>query len=327
MRRPGRQRTLALALSAALIVGLLLSVDLPSLRAALSEADESLLLAAVGLSMGIHLLVEPLLLWWILRLMGHRLPPRVVWFTLVAVAPVKLLTPAKSGLIFGALYLDRWHGVPTAEALSAMVVDKAHNTAWMLLVLALSPLLLVGGDPVWLADVPAAWWAAGAATLLAGLALAGLLRQRLAGLVERAPKLREKLAQLTAALWKLSLPQQLSVFAATILIVSAGFVQMYLMLRATGVAVPLMTAYLLTPLVILAGALPLTAGGVGSREAAILILFSAWGTPEQLLIAGILNTCVHYLLPALSGLPLVPALLAEPDETFNDVRIDPMRPG
>ena len=325
-----RVRTaLTVALSAALLVALLLSVDPPALRAALAAADRGLLAWAAGLSLCIHLIVEPLLLWWILRLMGHRLPPRDVWFMLVAVAPLKLLTPAKSGVLFGAIYLRRRHGTPTAEALSAMLVDKAHNAAWMLSVLTL--LVLAGFDAAWLERAPLTALAAAGATTLAALAGAWLLRGRLRSLAGAAlattPRLREKLGQLTAALWKLTWSQQLGLFVATGVIVSAGFVQMYLMLRAAGVAVPLGTAYLTMPLIVLAGTLPVTAGGVGSREAAILLLFVAWGSPEQLLLAGLLNTGVHYLLPGLLGLPLVPKLLAEPDAALNDLQIDPMQPG
>jgi len=86
---------LAIAVSVALVVGLMWSVDTAGMADALAQANSGWLVMATALSLGIHLVVEPLLLWWILRMMGHRVPVLEVVFVLMAVAPIKLLTPAK----------------------------------------------------------------------------------------------------------------------------------------------------------------------------------------------------------------------------------------
>jgi len=57
------------------------------------------------------------------------------------------------------------------------------------------------------------------------------------------------------------------------------------------------------PIAIFVSMIPVTLGGMGTRDAAIIYLFSEFGTSVELLSVGILFSLVRYWLPSLMGLP------------------------
>lgn len=57
-------------------------------------------------------------------------------------------------------------------------------------------------------------------------------------------------------------------------------------------------------LAILAGLLPFTMAGIGTRDAAILFLYAPYLSAGQAAVLGVLAT-VRYLAPALAGLPFM----------------------
>jgi uncharacterized membrane protein YbhN (UPF0104 family) len=68
--------------------------------------------------------------------------------------------------------------------------------------------------------------------------------------------------------------------------------------------VPFVANLALAPLAILAGLLPLTLAGVGTRDAAILVLYRSVLTAPQAAAVGLLCTS-RYVLPALGGVPFL----------------------
>lgn len=87
-------------------------------------------------------------------------------------------------------------------------------------------------------------------------------------------------------------------------------VQIWLFILALGAEVPLLSALALAPLAILAGLLPLTFAGVGTRDAALIFLFRPFMDAGTGAALGLLCT-LRYVLPALGGLPFFAGLLAE----------------
>jgi len=67
---------------------------------------------------------------------------------------------------------------------------------------------------------------------------------------------------------------------------------------------PFLISLALTPLAILAGLLPFTFAGIGTRDAAFIILYQPFFNAPTGAALGLLCTS-RYLLPALMGLPFL----------------------
>jgi len=79
--------------------------------------------------------------------------------------------------------------------------------------------------------------------------------------------------------------------------------QFWLFAQALG-AVPFLDNMAFATLAILAGLLPFTMAGIGTRDAAILFLYAPYLTPGQGAVLGVLAT-LRYLAPAIAGLPFI----------------------
>ncbi len=87
-------------------------------------------------------------------------------------------------------------------------------------------------------------------------------------------------------------------------------VQIWLFCLALRTDVPLLSNLALAPLAILAGLLPLTFAGVGTRDGALIYFFGAYMNAHAGAALGLLCTS-RYLLPALGGLPFLAAYTAQ----------------
>lgn len=85
--------------------------------------------------------------------------------------------------------------------------------------------------------------------------------------------------------------------------------QIWLFILALRGSVPFLVNLALAPLAILAGLLPLTFAGVGTRDAAIIALYQPFLNAHTAAALGILHTS-RYLLPAIAGLPFLRQYLA-----------------
>ena len=73
------------------------------------------------------------------------------------------------------------------------------------------------------------------------------------------------------------------------------------MLKSAGVCPPWEDSLSRIPLAIFAGLLPISAMGLGTRDAALVYLFSPWGSSSSLAAVGLL-TALRYLLPGTAGI-------------------------
>jgi len=288
---------IAAALTAAVLLGLAAFVDLAEVTARLAEAEPVTLAVALGLMFASRFVVDAVR--WRLALagLGCRLGFAEALLLQASSIPLRLVTPAKSGVLVSAFYLQRRHELPVARALSSVLLEKCHNLVAYVGLVALLPLAgAVSGD--WALTVPTGWLVAGSAALIAGASLGWALRERvLARLGPRA----EKLTQLVSAFWEIGPAGQLVLFALTALGMGLEFVEFHLLFQAVGVHLPLTALTYGLAVSILISNLPLTLGGVGTREAAALVLFAPLADAEGILAAMALLYAAHLLLPAALG--------------------------
>ncbi|NJN75634.1 MAG: flippase-like domain-containing protein [Synechococcaceae cyanobacterium RL_1_2] len=80
--------------------------------------------------------------------------------------------------------------------------------------------------------------------------------------------------------------------------------QIWLYILTLKTSIPFLANLALSPLAILAGLMPLTFGGVGTRDAAIIVLYQPYLPQVTAVALGLLCT-TRYLVPAILGLPFL----------------------
>jgi len=290
------------ALTAAVLVGLASFVDLGEVAGRLSAADPAALGMALGLMLLSRFVIDTLRWRWVLAGLGCGLGAGEALLLQASSIPLRLVTPAKSGVIASALYLRRRHALPVTRALSSVFLEKAHNLMAYVGLVALLPLAgAVSGD--WALTVPTAWLVAGSAAVVLGASVGWALRSRILALL--GPK-AAKLTQLVSAFWEIGPAQQAGLFGLTALGMGVEFVEFQLLFQCVGADIPLAALTYGLTVAILISNLPLTLGGVGTREAAALALFAPMADPEAVLAAMALLYAGHILLPALVGALTLP---------------------
>ncbi len=96
-----------------------------------------------------------------------------------------------------------------------------------------------------------------------------------------------------------------SVFFYSLLIWFISIVQTLTFFYTVGLDIPLLFTMANTPIAIFIGLIPITLGGIGTRDAAIIFLFSEFAGPEKLLGVGILFSFFRYWLLSLIGIPFM----------------------
>lgn len=81
--------------------------------------------------------------------------------------------------------------------------------------------------------------------------------------------------------------------------------QTMLFFYALDIKIPFIFTMANIPIAIFVGMVPMTLGGMGTRDAAIIYLFYEFGTPSELLSVGVLFSAFRYWLLTLFGIPFM----------------------
>lgn len=227
---------------------------------------------------------------------------------ILAASTLNLILPSKMGDLAKAWVLRNRYGFGGQQAIALVVFEKLVDLASLLFwgmaalfVEAQGRLLVLGtvglGGTLALIVAVVSPWALAPAVLKA--------------VGERLPRQAGRQAVAMAAQWReLTLwfwhdPGRAVLVCAVSLALWAGhLLQIWIFARALAPTVPLTGSMAAATLAILAGLLPLTMAGIGTRDAALVFLYSAWLTPAQGAALGVLAT-MRYLLPAIAGLPFM----------------------
>jgi hypothetical protein len=234
---------------------------------------------------------------------------------LILVASVlNLVLPSKMGDIAKAWFMkDRGH-LEGSLALSLVVFEKACDMLSLLLWCVFGLAIYPAKD--------ALFWTMTAGVvgmLLAGLALVGstgFARVFFAAAVRIAPKrIAAKLAgfasswsAMHAYFWE-SKARLAKVAITSVFIWFMHLLQIWMFILALRAWAPFLANLALSPLAILAGLLPLTFAGVGTRDAALVYFYRPYFDAPTAAALGILCTA-RYVLPAIGGLPFAGAYFA-----------------
>lgn len=296
---------LSLAVSAALLGIIYWMIDFPQLIDAFRLSDVWLL------ALGIAFVVPTTLLtaWRLTRLLPVEAGLSLARSTRIILAGsvLNIILPSKMGDVAKFAFLRQRGVISGATALSTVVFEKAVDLVALLVWCALG--LAVFSGEAWffrtmLAVVGAGALAGGAMLVSRNLSawfFKIAIRLAPARLADKVAALRDAWFAMHAHFWRNRR------FGAWMLAVSVflwflHLVQIWIFALSLGAPVPLSANLALAPLAILAGLLPLTLGGIGTRDAALIYLFIGYMPPATGAALGILCT-LRYLLPALGGLP------------------------
>lgn len=298
-----KKRLIALAVSLALLAFIWSQVDPAAIWAAILQVAPYWFGAAV-------LFTIPLALATALRfqaLSAGSVPFAQSIRLILAASTLNMVLPSKMGDIAKAWILRQRNGMSGSRAVALVVLEKMLDL-WSLLAVGAVALLFVAPDipalPLWILAL-----AGGSLALLLLVlpwALPVTVLRRLAGFVPPLARKIDSLLDEWSALvrWFWSQPgKAAAILLASLLLWGGHMFQIWLFARAIG-DVPTGLTMALGVIAILAGLLPFTFAGVGTRDAAFVLLFAPFLDPGGAALLGLFAT-LRYLLPALAGLPFV----------------------
>ncbi|KPQ35860.1 MAG: putative integral membrane protein [Phormidesmis priestleyi Ana] len=301
------KRLISLAVSTLILIIIYTQIDVAGLIAVFRDCN----LGWMAISLG---MVVPITFFSSWRLQ-QVVPPQVtlgLWEAhklILAASVLNMVLPSKMGDIAKAYFMRDRSNISGSLALSIVVFEKACDFLSLLLWCGVGLILFPVKDTffVSMSIVVTVGFFSGV-LILGSRSVAKLFF----GLLQRiAPKkISGKLRQLETSwqemqdyIWR-DRSQLLIVATTSIFIWLLHLLQIWFFILALNAWVAPITNLALSPLAILAGLLPLTFAGVGTRDAALIFLYQPYLGSAAAAALGLLCTS-RYLLPAIGGLPFL----------------------
>lgn len=234
----------------------------------------------------------------ILRTMGYHVSLSRCLLVVIGIWPLSTVSPFKAGDLLRAVGLRREMkiAVATGSVLSERVLD----------VLMLAGLAVAGG--LWYGNPRISVVAGG--VLLIVISGFGAARLHMRWPID--DKFQTKLQDLFLSMRTLG--QQRFLLTAIVLITASRWVlailQTQVLFQSVGANVTLGFTAAALPIAIFVGLFPVTIAGMGTRDTALVVLFSGFATAPQALAVGLLYSFFGYWLLTILGLPFTKRALA-----------------
>jgi uncharacterized protein (TIRG00374 family) len=299
------KRLISLLVSAAVLTLIYAAIDVSNLVSVFAKSDLFLLTTSL-------LMVVPLTYltaWRLVQLMPHSGTLRIGEASRLTLAAsvLNVVLPSKMGDLAKAHVMKDRCKMTGSLAFALVVFEKTLDML-ALLVWCVFGLTFIDDKNAfyWFA------WSLIACGLITGILIIGSRRfalkvfaigKRIAPIriASKLDKLQEAWGEMHAYVWQ----NKNRLFVASFTSVFLWFLhllQIWLFILALKAWTPFIDNLALAPLSILAGLVPLTFAGVGTRDAAIIIFYQPYLLPATAAAVGVLCT-MRYIMPALAGLP------------------------
>ena len=315
------KRFVSIIISVVILLYIYTQIDLINLFKVFQNSDRLMLAVSLAMVIPITLVTS-----WRLQ---QLVPQRSLGFLeanrlILGASVLNMVLPSKMGDIAKSYFMSERSNISGSLALSISIFEKACDLLSLLVWCVFGLFLYPAKDGL--------FWAmtVGVATgLVLGLLL--LSYQQVADLfftiaVKFAPKsLKPKLNKMQTAWGEMhgyfwGDRQQLILIASTSVFVwFLHLLQIWLFILALKAIVPFVVSLALSPLSILAGLLPLTFAGIGTRDAAIIYFYQDYFNEATGAALGLLCTS-RYFIPALIGLPFLGQMLGAVNKRSQDAR-------
>ena len=285
---------LSVLVSAGLIVWLLTRIDLEHTAELLAQANWGWLLLAALLTCALPF--TSVFRWLgVLRAQDTHLPFPVALRAVMMANVLNSFLPSKSGDVAKAVYLREYGGL--SKGAGTVILERLVDLG-VLGALGLLGLLVNG----------TLWGLVAGVGLLGGVLGVFLVVTFLP--IEKLP-LPSKVVQILTDLrtvfrrWLANRAAIAQTLGGSILTWSLGGFTVYALAQAFGTGLGVGFAYAIFPLAILAGLVPVTVSGIGTRDAAFVALLSSQMSSEQATLVGIGYTLFGYWFLSLVSFPVV----------------------
>lgn len=269
-------------------------IDARSVTQVLSSANLFYILA----SMFVLALIIPIAVFrWqlILKVAGYPLPFWRCFNILMGVLPLSSITPSKSGDVIKAYYLK--DEIPMSITIGTVFTERVFD------VLSLIILSFIGS--MFYFKIEFLMILTPALLIISGLLFF------IPNSVLRIPFIKDswnnKLQNMTHSMRSLTNNRK-AFFVISLLSLASWILAVFqtvLFFYALHINIPFLFTMANVPIAIFIGLIPVTLGGMGTRDAAIILLFSEYAQANQLLSVGILFSLIRYWLPSIIGIPFM----------------------
>jgi glycosyltransferase 2 family protein len=268
------------------------TIDLNDVISTLINSNKFYILLSI-IPLGISLLFNAARWQSVLRATGYEIALKECFIIFMAAIPFSSITPSKSGDVVRAYYLK--NKIPIAHTVGSVVTERTFDLA-VLACLSLVGTLIWGMHEF-------------ALVIFSFIILLGVFIFFMKN-VSNLPipetwnqKVQNFCFSMNGLLGCREKLIAVMLFSSCIWILA--IVQTMLLFSALSISVPLVFLIGVLPIAILIGMIPVTLGGMGTRDAAFIVLFSAYATSEKLLAVGLLFTLFRYWLLGIAGLPFM----------------------
>ena len=303
------KRFISLIISVAILFFIYAKVDLVNLIEVFKNCDAGMLAIAIGMVIPITSITA----WRLQQLVPNSLGWLEANRLILGASVLNMVLPSKMGDIAKAYFMSERSNLSFSLAIAISVFEKACDLLSLLLWCVFGLILYPAKDALfWTMTV-------GVAT---GLVLGVLLlsSKKFANLFFNATKVapkpvKTKLEKMQLSWWEMhdyfwsDRQNLLLVTSTSVFIWFLHLLQIWLFILALKAVVPFLISLALSPLSILAGLLPLTFAGIGTRDAAIIYFYQDYLSQATGAALGLLCTS-RYFIPAVIGLPFLGQMMA-----------------
>jgi uncharacterized membrane protein YbhN (UPF0104 family) len=293
------KRFVSIVISVAILLYIYTQIDVVNLLKVLQNCDRLMLMVSLVMVIPITLVTS----WRLQQLVPHHSLGFLEANRLILGASVlNMVLPSKMGDIAKSYFMAERSKISGSLALSISIFEKTCDLLSLLLWCVFGLLLYPAKDSLfWLMT---AGVGIGLGTGLLMLGSQSFADWFFAIAIKFAPqKLKSKLEKMQASWGELLIITSTSVF-----IWFLHLLQIWLFILALKAIAPFLISLALSPLSILAGLLPLTFAGIGTRDAAIIYFYQDYFNEATGAALGLLCTS-RYFIPALIGLPFLGQML------------------
>ena len=305
------KRFISIIISVALLLYIYTQIDFVNLLKVFQNCDRLMLIVSLVMVIPITLVTS----WRLQQLVPHHSLGFLEANRLILGASVlNMVLPSKMGDIAKSYFMAERSKISGSLALSISIFEKTCDLLSLLLWCVFGLLLYPAKDSLF-------WIMTAGVGIGLGIGLLMLGSQSFADwffaiAINFAPqKLKFKLEKMQASWGEMhnyfwSDKQQLLIITSTsVFIWFLHLLQIWLFILALKAIAPFLVSLALSPLSILAGLLPLTFAGIGTRDAAIIYFYQDYFNEATGAALGLLCTS-RYFIPALIGLPFLGQMLS-----------------
>lgn len=242
---------------------------------------------------------------------------------LLAGNTLNMVLPSKLGDFAKTLYHKNNNGIELKKGIFLTIIEKCLDIGGISLVLLGGAIFIKNKDHMVVLSIAFSAAILLAVILLFTLDIRTLRLERLIPNIRLREKALDFMEKWEEALTsqKASSAKMMQLAALSIFLWCLHIGQVYLFFLALGSTISPAIVFALAPVSILIGLIPVSFGGIGTRDAALIYIFSPYEKAPLMASVGVLCT-LRYIVPALFGLPFIPRLGFKPSEMENEKRAE-----